>query len=109
MIETPVLKLSDIAEPGALEFRVGDDDDWPFRGMVVRWQGQVYAYANVCPHVGLPLNLDPDGFFDPARKRLICSSHGALFEPTAVVVSAVPVKARSCVRSTAALRVIRYL
>ena len=76
MQEHVVARLADVEEPGALEFRVGDGD-WPFRGVVVRWQGGVYAYANTCPHAGHPLNLDPAGFFTPDRTQLICASHGA--------------------------------
>jgi len=81
MQEHTVARLVDIGEPGALEFTVGDGD-WPFRGFIVRWQGDVYAYANTCPHAGHPLNLDPTGFFTPDQAQLICSSHGALFDPS---------------------------
>lgn len=80
MEEHVVARLDEVAEPGALEFSVGDGD-WPFRGMVVRWEGGVYAYANICPHAGHPLNLDPTGFFTPDNTQLICSSHGAVFDP----------------------------
>ena len=78
--EWHVGKLGEIEEPGALEFRVGEDD-WPFRGVIVRWQSEVYAYANSCAHLGHPLNLAPDRFFNTDQTLLICASHGALFEP----------------------------
>ncbi len=78
--EWHIANLADIAEPGAVEFRVGEDD-WPFRGFIVRWQGQVYAYTNTCPHTGHPLNINPDGFFSLDMMSLLCTSHGALFEP----------------------------
>lgn len=78
--EWGVARLAAVAEPGALEFAVGDGD-WPFRGVVVRWQGGVYAYANVCPHQRHPLNLTPSGFFNPPHTLLLCASHGAVFEP----------------------------
>jgi nitrite reductase/ring-hydroxylating ferredoxin subunit len=78
--EWKVACLQDISEPGALEFRVGDRD-WPFRGFLVRWQGQLHAYENVCPHAGHPLNFKPDGFFNIDESLLMCSSHGAVFAP----------------------------
>jgi nitrite reductase/ring-hydroxylating ferredoxin subunit len=78
--EWQVALLDEIKEPGALEFRVGEGD-WPFRGMVVRWEGAVFAYANSCAHLGHPLNLEPDRFFTPDLQFLQCGSHGALFEP----------------------------
>ena len=78
--EWAVAALTDIDEPGAHEFTTGEGD-WPFRGFVVRWQGEVHAYANTCPHAGHPLNFKPEGFFTVDRSLLICGSHGALFEP----------------------------
>jgi naringenin degradation protein FdeD len=78
--EWRVASLNAIEEPGALEFSLGKGD-WPFRGFVLRWQGEVFAYENVCPHAGHSLNMTPDGFFDRHRSLLICSSHGAMFEP----------------------------
>ncbi len=78
--EWTVAQLADIAEPGALAFTTGGGD-WPFRGVIVRWQGAVYAYENTCPHQRHPLNLTPDGFFTPDRQQLICASHGATFVP----------------------------
>ena len=80
MKEWLAAKLDEIAEPGALEFQTGQGE-WPFRGVVVRWQGEVKAYANICPHQGHPLNIAPDGFFTPDRQQLICVSHGAMFDP----------------------------
>jgi nitrite reductase/ring-hydroxylating ferredoxin subunit len=78
--EWQVASLSEIQEPGAREFKVGEGD-WPFRGFVVRWEGQVYAYANSCAHLGHPLNIDPEQFFSIDKALLLCASHGALFEP----------------------------
>jgi nitrite reductase/ring-hydroxylating ferredoxin subunit len=78
--EWQVADVDAIAEPGAIEFRVGEDN-WPFRGILVRWNGAIYAYANSCAHLGHPLNIEPDRFFNPDRELLVCASHGALFEP----------------------------
>jgi len=80
MKEWQVAKLDDIVEPGALEFTTGEGE-WPFRGMVVRWQGEVKAYANICPHQGHSLNIKSDGFFTPDQQQLLCVSHGAMFDP----------------------------
>ena len=41
--------------------------------------GAVYAYRNVCPHVGTPLNWLPDPFLDREEQYLQCATHGALF------------------------------
>jgi nitrite reductase/ring-hydroxylating ferredoxin subunit len=81
--ERVACRLQDLADPGAREFVVGEGD-WPFRGIVVHRAGAVYAYANVCPHKGHPLNLDDDDLLVtvPGGGQLLrCASHGALFVP----------------------------
>ena len=78
--EWAVAKLEALADPGALEFSVGNGE-WPFRGFLVRYDSKIYAYANVCPHQRHPLNLTPNGFFTLDKAALLCSSHGAIFKP----------------------------
>lgn len=71
--------LADLSDPGTREFTLGEGD-WPLRGFVVRYRGEVRAYLNSCPHAGHPLNWKPNSFFAPNAESLICASHGALFE-----------------------------
>jgi len=78
--EWAVAKLGALADPGALEFSVGNGE-WPFRGFLVCHQSKIFAYANICPHQGHPLNLTPNGFFTLDKGALLCSSHGAIFKP----------------------------
>lgn len=47
--------------------------------MVVRVGRTVRAYVNVCPHLGLNLDWQPDAFFDFERRHILCGVHGALF------------------------------
>lgn len=47
----------------------------------IRWQGRVYAYLNRCGHVPVELDFQPGQFFDYAGDLLICSTHGALYDP----------------------------
>jgi len=81
--ERAVCRFDEVAEPGAREFVCGEGD-WPFHGLVVRRAGAVYAYANVCPHKGHPLNLAEHDFLmtvPDGGVLLRCASHGALFVP----------------------------
>ena len=78
--EWPVARLSDLDDPGARGFLVGDGD-WPFRGFVVRAGAELRAYANVCPHARHALDFPQDRFFTPDGELLRCASHGALFDP----------------------------
>ena len=74
-----ICALGDLPDPGTYEFSVGTGE-WPVRGFVVHYQGEVHAYLNCCPHAGHQLNWKSNSFFAPESSLLICTSHGALFE-----------------------------
>lgn len=71
--------LEDLDDPGCREFRIGGGD-WPFKGFVVRQGDRVHAYQNFCMHVGHPLNWKPDTFLTEDSSKIICASHGALYD-----------------------------
>lgn len=48
----------------------------------VRWRGRVLAYLNRCGHVPIELDWQPGEFFDYSRLYLVCSTHGALYDPS---------------------------
>ncbi|SMF78211.1 Ferredoxin subunit of nitrite reductase or a ring-hydroxylating dioxygenase [Tistlia consotensis] len=48
--------------------------------VVVREGERVYGYLNACPHVGTPLDFQPDRFMNADGSYLLCHTHGALFE-----------------------------
>jgi len=93
-IETVVCQLDALADPGSREFVAGDGD-WPFRGFVVRRGNNVFAYQNVCAHAGHPLNWQPDDFLTDDGERIVCASHGALFELHSGLCVAGPCPGRS--------------
>jgi len=72
-------RLDEIDDPGCREFEIGEGE-WPFRGFVVRRGASVFAYQNYCMHVGHPLNFKPDSFLTKDGGKIICASHGALYE-----------------------------
>jgi nitrite reductase/ring-hydroxylating ferredoxin subunit len=78
-VERVICRLTDIDDPGARGFTIGEGD-WPLRGFVVRVGDDVRGYVNHCPHAGHPLNLRPHRFLTPDNALIVCSSHGALFE-----------------------------
>jgi nitrite reductase/ring-hydroxylating ferredoxin subunit len=51
------------------------------KGFAVRYRGEVRAFVNTCPHLGTDLDWQPGEFFEMAGLYLVCSTHGALFEP----------------------------
>ncbi|WP_300424338.1 Rieske (2Fe-2S) protein [uncultured Thalassolituus sp.] len=46
---------------------------------IVRHRSHVYAYRNHCPHLGIPLEWQPDQFLDSDGSLIQCAMHGALF------------------------------
>ena len=47
---------------------------------VVKRNGRVFGYQNVCPHTGVSLDWMPHRFLDVDHALIICATHGALFE-----------------------------
>ena len=47
--------------------------------IVGRLGDKVFAYDNVCPHQGRPLNWAPDRFLVHAGEQIVCAAHGATF------------------------------
>mgnify|MGYP000205614247 CR=1 FL=1 len=56
-----------------------DLEEDPLEVLVLTQQAEIYAYKNSCPHLGIPLNWQPDKFLSPDETHIQCSTHGALF------------------------------
>lgn len=94
--EWRVMNISALGDPDARSFFVGDGD-WPFNGFIVHKNGQVFAYANICPHRRHPLELEPHDFLADNGNLIRCTSHGALFCPETGVCLVGPCVGRSLV------------
>ncbi|HEY4956202.1 MAG TPA: Rieske (2Fe-2S) protein [Caldimonas sp.] len=53
----------------------------PARAFALRFEGRVVAYLNRCVHVPTELDWQPGEFLDADREFIICSIHGATYEP----------------------------
>ena len=47
--------------------------------LIFQHDNLTYAYKNSCPHLGIPLNWQPDTFLSRDNAHIQCSTHGALF------------------------------
>jgi nitrite reductase/ring-hydroxylating ferredoxin subunit len=47
----------------------------------VRFRGRIHAYVNLCAHRELELDWPPGEFFDASGTLLVCSVHGAMYDP----------------------------
>lgn len=51
------------------------------RAFAIRYRGHPHAYLNRCAHVAMEMDWQPDRFFDDTGRWLLCSTHGAVYEP----------------------------
>ena len=53
----------------------------PARAFALRFNGRVVAYINRCVHVPVEMDWQPGQFLDMDKRWIICSIHGASYEP----------------------------
>jgi len=53
----------------------------PAHAFVLRYDGRVVAYLNRCVHVPTEMDWQPGEFLDSAKEYILCSIHGAAYEP----------------------------
>jgi len=53
----------------------------PLAAFAVRFDGAVHGYLNQCAHVPMELDWQEGQFFESSGLYLICSTHGAMYEP----------------------------
>jgi len=80
MAEFLLCHQHDIAENQAKAFSIATEQD-QLELFVIKYDNQIYGYKNHCPHLGIPLNWQPDQFLSQEGNHIQCSTHGALFEP----------------------------
>ena len=76
---TILCALADLADPGAAGFVV-DHGGQPLSVLVVRRRRKVFGWINSCPHLWIPLDLEPGRFLSLTGEFILCAVHGALFD-----------------------------
>lgn len=71
---TVLCALTDLDATGAKGINLGGTGIF-----VVRSDEGVFGYVNSCPHIGVPLDMEPDEFISDFGDEIICSTHGARF------------------------------
>lgn len=51
-------------------------------GLLVSYEGNLFAYVNRCRHISLSLDWLDNRFFTADNRYIICANHGATYEPT---------------------------
>jgi nitrite reductase/ring-hydroxylating ferredoxin subunit len=70
LVERGLAKLFDVVQWGST-----------VRAFVMRHDGRVVAYLNRCVHVPAEMDWMAGEFLDSDRRYIICSIHGATYEP----------------------------
>ncbi len=68
-------------------FRRGGEDG---AGFVLRVHDDLVAFENRCPHWMVDLDMGEGRFFAERVQRIVCSNHGALFDPRTGLCEAGP-------------------
>ncbi len=53
----------------------------PVRAFALRFDGRAVGYLNRCAHVPTEMDWQPGQFLDIDKRWLVCSIHGATYEP----------------------------
>ncbi len=78
----PLCASAELAERGrAVLFDVLEFGQ-PARAFALRVDGRVHAYLNRCAHVPVEMDWNPGDFLDADRRFIVCSIHGASYEPS---------------------------
>jgi nitrite reductase/ring-hydroxylating ferredoxin subunit len=89
-VPAAICRADELADGGAgIRFEV-DRRGERLAAFAIRYQGEARAYLNRCAHRGVELDWEPGVFFDNEGCRLICSTHGALYDPLTGVCVAGP-------------------
>ncbi len=68
------------------------------QAFAIAYDGELYAYANSCPHRGTELDWQHGEVFDESGLYLVCATHGAIFEPNSGRCVGGPCQGASLVR-----------
>lgn len=77
----PLCTSAELAERGAAWIWDVLQYGQPVRAFALRFDGQVVAYLNRCVHVPTEMDWQEGQFLDLDRRWIVCSIHGATYEP----------------------------
>lgn len=75
---TALCALDEIDDPGAKGLTLGTAASH-LDIFLIRKDGAVYGYLNLCPHAATRLDNWPDRFLTQDENRILCGNHAALF------------------------------
>jgi nitrite reductase/ring-hydroxylating ferredoxin subunit len=80
MTDYLLCKFDELEEAQPKAFEIPLEADNTLNLIAYTYEGQIKAYLNYCPHLGIQLNWQPDDFLSLEGTHIQCATHGALFE-----------------------------
>ena len=77
----PLCASTELAERGRARVFEVLQHGRPVRAFAMRFDGAVVAYLNRCVHVATEMDWQPGEFLDIDKRWILCSIHGASYEP----------------------------
>ena len=78
--EVARIEAAELEEPWApVRFDFEDPMGRSVEGVAMRVDGEVIAFENICPHLGMPLDCHGGDFRAVDGVSLVCDAHGARF------------------------------
>ncbi len=77
----PLCPSSELEEAGRAHVWDVLEHGRPARAFVLRFEGQLRGYINRCLHVPVEMDWQPGEFLDRERRYIVCSIHGATYQP----------------------------
>lgn len=71
---TSQISVDSIPENGSISFTHNKQNMF-----AVKKEGELFVYANSCPHLGIALEWVENQFLDSSKTMIQCANHGALF------------------------------
>ncbi|MBX9634400.1 MAG: Rieske 2Fe-2S domain-containing protein [Magnetospirillum sp.] len=81
MLDQILCDLADIADPGCKGPFTVAVQGAKMAVFLYRKGGKVWGWVDSCPHAQAPLEMEPDRFLNLTGEYLLCSLHGAHFDP----------------------------
>lgn len=94
MPQIAIATLEDLRRRQSLKFkfrREGISRD----GFAALFEGQVIVYENICRHLPLSIDYGDNRFFTGDGKEIICTTHGAIYDPLTGLCTGGPCKGAS--------------
>ena len=84
-----IVASKDLKEGQSLKFEISRKDR-KTEAFIIKKEGKIYSYLNICRHWTVGLDFDDNDFFSEDKVWLVCKNHGALYEPSTGICDSGP-------------------